>query len=88
MKRIVAPFSRVQIARVAGLIKLDEAVVESKLSQMILDGKFSGILDQGSGCLVVYDKQSDDTIYQSAVDTTTWMEKVVDSLHARAAALS
>jgi 26S proteasome regulatory subunit N6 len=62
--------------------------VETKLSQMILDGKFEGILDQGRGCLVVYDAQDTNTVYKATIDTIANMDRVVDSLMAKSSKIA
>eukprot|EP00128_Syssomonas_multiformis_P004817 Colp12_sorted_trinity150504_noHs@26283 len=86
--RLIEPFSRVELQHLADLIQLELRVVENKLSQMILDKKLHGILDQGAGCLVVFDEPSIDKTYEATIDTIGHISKVVDALYKKAKRLS
>jgi 26S proteasome regulatory subunit N6 len=55
---------------------------------MILDKKFSGILDQGSSNIVIFDEQASDTQYQDALVIIQNMSKVVDTLFSKTKKLS
>jgi 26S proteasome regulatory subunit N6 len=55
---------------------------------MILDKKFSGILDQGSSNIVIFDEQPSDTQYQDALVIVQNMSKVVDTLFSKTKKLS
>ncbi|KAJ1488069.1 hypothetical protein T484DRAFT_1939941 [Baffinella frigidus] len=88
LARLVEPFSQVQISHIAELIKLPIATVEATLSQMILDKKFNGILDQGAGALIAYESDAKHTTLEAGLETIENMGKVVNSLYKRAAKLS
>ncbi|KAJ9479111.1 26S proteasome regulatory subunit RPN6 [Pseudozyma hubeiensis] len=86
--RVIEPYSRVEIAHIAKEVRQPVREVEVKLSQMILDKVFHGILDQGAGCLVVYDQPVEDKTYQVTLDTLKHVGNVVDSLYKKANKLS
>eukprot|EP00892_Ulva_mutabilis_P006807 jgi/Ulvmu1/4499/UM002_0225.1 len=81
--RVIMPYSKVEIKHLAKLISLDAVTVEREISQMILDKKISGILDQGNGCLQVYEEQDEDEAYPAAIETINNMSSVVDALFTR-----
>eukprot|EP01038_Epipyxis_sp_PR26KG_P005073 gene5073-7079_t len=81
--KIIHPYSTVEINYVAKLINLPEVQVIHKLSQMILDRKFFGILDQGRGHLIVYETESDDNAFKSGLEIISNMGLVVEALFAR-----
>lgn len=85
--RIIEPYSCVEIEHIAKLIEMDIVVVERKLSQMILDGKFLGILDQGKGQLVAYEESEKDYAMEKGLEVIANMDNVVTSLFERSKAL-
>jgi len=66
---------------------MPQPIVEKKLSQMILDGKFNGILDQGKGQLIVYEESEKDMAMETGLEVIANMDKVVSSLFVRSRAL-
>lgn len=79
--RDVEPYSRVEIDHVAKSINLPKIQVEKKLSQMILDKKINGILDQDKGVLVIFDDIPVEKMYDTALDTIHALSDVVDGLY-------
>ncbi|KAM0787496.1 hypothetical protein ACM66B_003569 [Microbotryomycetes sp. NB124-2] len=81
--RVIEPFSRVEIAHIAELVKQPVREVENKLSQMILDKVFFGVLDQGAGCLIVYDQPEEDKTYEATLQTIGHVSQIVEHLFQR-----
>jgi 26S proteasome regulatory subunit N6 len=50
---------------------------------MILDKKFSGTLDQGAGCLEIFDELPADSVFPVALEVIESMGRVVDTLFTR-----
>ncbi|OSD08278.1 PCI-domain-containing protein [Trametes coccinea BRFM310] len=86
--RIVEPYSVVEIEYIAQQVGQDRQAVELKLSQMILDKVFHGVLDQGRGCLLIFEEPEADRAYGAAIDTLEQVGKVVDSLYAKTVKLA
>eukprot|EP01087_Luapelamoeba_hula_P000923 TRINITY_DN1068_c0_g1_i1.p1 TRINITY_DN1068_c0_g1~~TRINITY_DN1068_c0_g1_i1.p1 ORF type:complete len:429 (-),score=97.12 TRINITY_DN1068_c0_g1_i1:92-1378(-) len=82
--RIIEPFSCIEITHVAQLINLSVEKVEKKLSQMILDKKLKGILDQGANTLIMHEELPPDQTYPAAIETISALNKVLDSLYQKA----
>ncbi|OOF97073.1 hypothetical protein ASPCADRAFT_395365 [Aspergillus carbonarius ITEM 5010] len=76
--KVIEPFSRVELDHIAKMVGLDTQQVERKLSQMILDKVIIGVLDQGAGCLIVFDETERDKAYDAALET---IEKLSNRLH-------
>jgi len=85
--KVIEPFSRVEIDHVAKMVGLDVAQVERKLSQMILDRVIIGVLDQGAGCLLIFDEPERDQGYDAALETIEKLNNVVDVLYTNQASL-
>lgn len=82
--RLIEPFSRVEIDHVAKLIDLPRQQVEAKLSEMILEKKLNGILDQGSGNLIIFDEVQKDKTFEAGLETVQELGNVVDKLYRKA----
>ncbi|CAI4217272.1 unnamed protein product [Parascedosporium putredinis] len=85
--KVIEPFSRVEIDHVAKIVGLDTQQVERKLSQMILDKVIIGVLDQGAGCLIIFDETHRDDSYDAALSTVDKLSNVVDGLYINQASL-
>eukprot|EP01040_Poterioochromonas_malhamensis_P006493 gene6493-6993_t len=81
--KLIHPFSCVELTHVANLIQLPEETVIRKLSQMILDHKFHGILDQGKGYLIVYESTHEDMSFSKGSEIIGNLGSVVDALFYR-----
>ncbi|KAI9856761.1 MAG: 26S proteasome regulatory subunit rpn6 [Trichoglossum hirsutum] len=85
--KVIEPFSRVEIEHIAKMVGLDTQQVERKLSQMILDKVIVGVLDQGAGCLIVFEEAERDQGYDAALETIEKLSNVVDVLYTNQASL-
>ena len=86
--RLLEPFSCVEISHVAELIELPVPRTLSKLSEMILDQKLKGTLDQGHGVLIVFEDESVRTTYDNALKTIKNTSEVLDTLYLQAKQLA
>ncbi|CAD7925147.1 unnamed protein product [Amoebophrya sp. A25] len=78
--KILEPFSSVQLARVAELIELPVDKTQQKLSQLILDQKLLGTLDEGKGNLILFPKSTLRPTCKRLLETIKHSSDCIDSL--------
>ncbi|CAR24210.1 PCI domain-containing protein [Lachancea thermotolerans] len=86
--KIIEPFDCVEVRHISKMIGLDSQQVEGKLSQMILDKVFYGVLDQGNGWLYIYETPHQDATYDSSLELIGQLNKVVEQLFEKASVLN
>ncbi|CAG99097.1 proteasome regulatory particle lid subunit RPN6 [Kluyveromyces lactis] len=87
LSKIIEPFECVEVSHISKIIGLDAQQVEGKLSQMILDKVFFGVLDQGNGWLYIYETPQQDATYDSSLELINQLNGVVEQLFEKAAVL-
>lgn len=81
LKKIILPYSEVQIDYIAQSIGLPMDKILQKLSEMILDENINGTLDQGRNCMIIFEEQESTEIFEHALATFENLDQVVDSLY-------
>lgn len=88
LMKVIEPYSCVEVEHLATLLGLSATLIEGKISQMILDGVFNGVLDQSKGWLYVYPEPEADKTYEMSLETVKQMSTVVDTLYEKAAIIN
>jgi 26S proteasome regulatory subunit N6 len=86
LKKIIEPYSVVEIDFITNSVGIQSDEILNKLSQMILDKKINGILDQGRGSLIIYEDSSSNEYLEKSLKCYKNLDKVIDSLMNKAKA--
>ncbi|ODV85353.1 hypothetical protein CANARDRAFT_220993 [[Candida] arabinofermentans NRRL YB-2248] len=86
--KLIEPYSCIEISHISSVIGLPKNLIENKLSNMILDKIFYGVLDQGNGWLIIYDEPQFDETYDLSLNVINSMSTVVDLLYEKATLLN
>ncbi|GKT32239.1 hypothetical protein ADUPG1_006433 [Aduncisulcus paluster] len=79
----VRPYTRVSVKKIAKIADLEEDFVESKLSELILDGRLPGVIEQESGFLVLQKEEGDDPLYSEVISVIDDFTELVSVLERR-----
>lgn len=73
--KLILPYHRVQIDFLADVLGQDRQEVEHRISQLILDKKINGIVDQELRCLCIFDDAEDERIRRKQLNKSAKHEK-------------
>ncbi|KYN95636.1 26S proteasome regulatory subunit RPN6 [Plasmodium gaboni] len=82
--KIIEAYSCIDLNYIGEKLNLDINKIISKLSEMILDKKLNGTLDQNVGILILYDDMPETKMYQNVLDIINNLTESVDILYEKA----
>ncbi|EAA20671.1 hypothetical protein [Plasmodium yoelii yoelii] len=82
--KIIEAYSCIDLNYIGQKLNLDINKIISKLSEMILDKKLNGTLDQNAGILILYDDMPDTKMYQNVLEIINNLTESVDILYQKA----
>lgn len=83
IKRIIEAYTRIDLDYIAKQLALDRAMIEAKISNLILDEKLSAQLDHQYGDVIIIQHLERDELLDKANETLAEMGLVVDKLGKR-----
>lgn len=78
--KLTKPYTKVQLSYLSMKLGVNVLRIEKKISEMILDEKLKGTLDQGIGNLILFREDDLDPMYQKSLNILGNMESVVEVL--------
>lgn len=88
ISKLITPYSRVELEYLARKLGVTVEKVERKISEMILDEKLRGSIDQDNGVLIIFDEQKKNELFDSSMEILTNVDAAVDMLFQRAEKLN
>ena len=81
--KLTKPYTKVQLSYLSRKLGVGVTRIEKKISEMILDGKLKGTLDQGIGNLILFREDDLDPMFKSSAQILDNMEMVIGQLFAK-----
>ena len=78
--KLTKPYSKVQLSFLSLKLGVNVSRIEKKISEMILDEKLKGTLDQGIGNLIIFQEDDLDPMYSNSLQILDNMELVIETL--------
>ncbi|KAF0266832.1 hypothetical protein FOG48_04017 [Hanseniaspora uvarum] len=85
--KIIGPFDCIEIQHISNLIGMPYTDIENKLSQLILDNKIYGKLNQDLGYLYIFEVPKEDTVYEQGSLVINELSQILDKLYEKATVL-
>lgn len=85
--KLLVPYSRIELDRLALKLQVAVDVVERKLCEMILDQKLRGSIDQERGILIIIPEEAKSEVFEQSLTIMNNLDGAVDALFERSSKL-